>query len=187
MKKLVPPNKLPVVIIGPIQREAWSDHDGDMFSAFVEGGYNIDYNSLGLQPFASLHYINLDEEGFAEQGADSANLIINNRETESLVSELGLRLSRLYELNSGTMIPEVSVAWNYDFDIDDRVIKTAFAGAPNSSFSMAGQQVKKHGVTIGASVTLMNKCGLNTSLRYSGEFRDGYSAHGIIGELRYEF
>jgi outer membrane autotransporter protein len=175
------------VVIGPIQREAWSEHDGDMFSAFTEGGYNIDVNTWVLQPFVSLFYINLDEEGFAEKGADSVNLIISDRETESLVSELGLRVSRLYELNSGIMIPELGVAWNYDFDIDDRIITAAFAGSPNSLFSMEGQHVEKNGVSVGAGITLMNKSGLITSVKYSGEFRDSYSAHGIIGELRHEF
>jgi outer membrane autotransporter protein len=175
------------VVIGTIEREARSDHDGDMFSAFAEGGYNIDVNTWALQPFASLHYLNLDEEGFAERGADSANLIVNDRETESLVSELGLRITRLYELNKGTLIPEVSVAWNHDFDIDDRIITTAFEGAPNASFSIEGQGVEKNGLTIGSGITLMTKGGLTTSVKYNGEFRDGYRAHGIIGELRYEF
>jgi outer membrane autotransporter protein len=175
------------VVIGPILREAKSDHDGNMFSAFAEGGYTIDVNTWALQPFASLHYLNLDEDGFTEREAGSANLIIDDRQTESLVSEFGLRVARLYELNCGTLIPEVSVAWNYDFDIDDRTITTAFAGAPNNSFSIEGQGVEKNGFTIGTGITLMNKRGLTTSVKYNGEFREGYGAHGIIGELRYEF
>lgn len=175
------------VVIGSIQREARSDHDGDLYSAFVEGGYNIDVNTWILQPFASLHYLYLDEEGFAEKGAGSVNLIIDGRETESLVSELGLRVTRSFQLNSGTLIPEVSAAWNYDFDIDDRTITTAFAGAPNNSFSIKGQQVEKNGMTIGMGITLMNKGGLTTSVKYNGELRKGYQAHGIIGEFRFEF
>jgi outer membrane autotransporter protein len=175
------------VVIGPIEREARSDHDGDMFSAFAEGGYTIDVNAWALQPFASLHYLNLDEEGFAEKGADSVNLIISARETESLVSELGLRFTRLYEVEKGTLIPEVSLAWSYDFDIDDRMITTALAGAPDSAFSIKGQHVEKQGLTIGAGITFLNKGGFTTSVKYNGEFRDSYGAHGIIGELRYEF
>jgi len=175
------------VVIGPIEREALSDHDGDLFSAFAEGGYNIDVNTWALQPFASLHYLNLDEDGFTEREAGSANLIIDDRQTESLVSEFGLRVARLYEVNCGTLIPEVSVAWNYDFDIDDRTITTAFEGAPNNSFSIEGQGAENNGLTIGTGITLMNKRGLTTSVKYNGEFREGYRAHGVIGELRYEF
>ena len=85
------------------------------------------------------------------------------------------------------VIPEISAAWNYDFDIDDRVIKTAFAGAPNDSFSIRGQDVEKNGATVGIGLTILNNRGISTSLRYNGEFRDDYHANGVIGELRYEF
>jgi outer membrane autotransporter protein len=175
------------IIIGSIQREARSDHDGNLYSAFAEGGYNIDINAWVLQPFASLQYLYLDEEGFAEKGAGSVNLIIDDRETESLVSELGLRVSHVWKLNSSLLIPEVSVAWNYDYDIDDRTITTSFEGAPNSAFSIDGQSVEQSGVTVGTGITLMTKGGLITSVKYNGEFQEDYQAHGVIGELRYEF
>ena len=85
------------------------------------------------------------------------------------------------------MIPEVSVGWSYDFDIDDRTITSAFAGAPDSAFSIEGQSIEKNGLTIGTGITFINKKGFTTSLKYNGEFRNGYGAHGLIGELRYEF
>ena len=66
-------------------------------------------------------------------------------------------------------------------------ITTAIAGSPNSSFSMEDRHVEKNGITVGVGVTVMNKAGLTTSVKYNGKFQDGYSAHGIIGELRYEF
>ena len=101
-----------------------SDHDGDAYSAFAEGGYNVELNSWILQPFASLQYISLDEDGFTEKGAGSINQIIGDRDTDSLVSELGLRLARVFKKETGSVIPEISAAWNYDFDIDDRVTTT---------------------------------------------------------------
>jgi len=177
----------PRVIVGPILREARSDHDGDLYSAFVEGGYNIDINAWVLQPFASLQYIYLDEEGFAEKGAGSANLIIDDRETESLVSELGLRVSHVFKLNRSLLIPEVSIAWNYDYAIDDRTITASFEGAPTSAFSIDGQGVENSGAAVGAGISLINKGDFSTSLKYNGEFREDYDAHGVIGELRYEF
>jgi outer membrane autotransporter protein len=174
------------IVIGTIERIAKSDHDGDAYSAFAEGGYNIDLNNWILQPFASLQYIFLDEEGFMEKGAGSINQIVGDRDTDSLVSELGLRLARVFKKDAMSVIPEVSAAWNYDFDIDDRVINAAYAGSPNDSFSIKGQDVEQHGATVGAGLTLMNK-GITTSVRYNGEFRDDYHAHGVIGEIRFEF
>ena len=175
------------LVIGPLQREARSEHDGDVFTAFTEAGYNFDLNRWLLQPFASLQYIDLDEEGFTEKGADSLNQIIDGRETESLVSELGLRLAYIFQMDSASLIPEVSAAWNYDFDIDDRVTTTSFAGAPTNSFSIDGQDVEQNGVRIGAGLTLMAKGGFTTSVRYSGEFREDCQTHSFIGGIRFEF
>lgn len=175
------------ITIGPIQRTARSDHNGDLYSAFMEGGYNINIHAWVLQPFASLQYIYLDEDGFTEKGADSANLTIDDRKTESLVSELGLRVSHVFKLKRSLLIPEASVAWNYDYDIDDRTIKASFEGAPTSAFSIDGEDVANSGATVGAGVSLINNDGFSMSLKYNGEFRDNYDAHGVIGELRYEF
>jgi outer membrane autotransporter protein len=175
------------IVIGPIERTARSDHNGEAYSAFAEGGYNFELNSLILQPFASLQYISLDEEGFTEKGAGSINQIIGDRDTESLVSELGLRMASVFKRDTMSVIPEVSAAWNYDFDIDDRVITTAFAGSPNDSFSIRGQDVEKHGLTVGAGLTLVGNGGFSASLMYDGEFREKYQSHGVIGDIRFEF
>lgn len=175
------------IVIGSIQRSALSDHDGNSFSGLVEGGYNMEFNPWVLQPFASLQYTYLDEDGFSERGAGSLNQIVGSRDTNSLVSELGLRFMHVFELNSGILFPEVSVAWNYDFDIDDRTITAFLAGAPNTAFSIQGQDVEQHGAAVGVGITLMSNNGFVTSLKYNGEFREDYQAHGVIGELRYEF
>jgi uncharacterized protein with beta-barrel porin domain len=59
--------------------------------------------------------------------------------------------------------------------------------APDATFSIAGQPVEKNGVQVGLGVTYRSSRGFATFLRYRGELRDRYAAHGVIGELRYEF
>jgi uncharacterized protein YhjY with autotransporter beta-barrel domain len=176
-----------LIVIGPIQREAYSSHHGDAFSAYIGGGYHFDLKDWALGPFASLRYIYLDEESFRETGADSLNLWVDHRKTDSLISELGLRVARIFKSKYGRLIPELSAAWSYDFDIDDRAITTSFAGAPSAEFSIQGQEVERSGAILGAGLTFIHKSGFSTSLKYSGEFREGYKSHGVIGELRYTF
>ncbi len=119
-----------LITIGPIQRKAYSEHDGDLFSAYLGAGYYFDIKKWLIGPFASLQYIYLDEESFREKGADSLSLRIDDRQTDSLISELGLRLARVFNVKYGSLIPELSAAWLHDFDIDDRVITSSFAGSP---------------------------------------------------------
>jgi outer membrane autotransporter protein len=176
------------VVIGSMQRTAESDHNGDAFSTFFGGGYNFPLNNWAVGPFASLQYTYLDEESFQESGAGGLNLRIDSRETESLVSELGVRVARkLLETDCWRLIPEISAAWNYDFDIDDRDITASFAGSPGTSFTIEGQDIENSGATFSAGLRLMHKGGLMTSLEYNAEFREDYSAHGLIGEVQYQF
>ena len=173
--------------IGSIQRTARSDHDGVSLSAMVEGGLNFDYRPWVLQPFANLQYIYLDEDGFTEKGADGLNQKVESRDTDALVSELGLRISRIVGMETGLLIPEASLAWLYDFDLDDRVVKSSFAGQPWTAFTIEGMETEQNGAAIGVGITFQGKSGFKPSLKYSGEFRDGYNAHGVTGELRWEF
>jgi len=175
------------VRVGDIQRTARSDHDGDVFAASLESGYPLSKQDTLLEPFGRLQYIRLEEDAFTESGADSVNQHISSRDTDSLTSEIGLRVSRVYQKAAGWLTTDASVAWLHDFDIDDRTITTSYTGAPASSFSIPGQDVEKNGVTLGFGVGFESRKGVSTSLNYNGEFRDGFSAHGVVGRISYRF
>ena len=175
------------IVIGPLVRTAYSEHDGDVFSAFGAGGYNFQSKEWTIGPFGSLQYVYLDEDGFQEYGAGSISLRVDGRETESLVSNLGLRLARVFEFESGRLVPEVSLAWKYDFDIDDRNITTSFVGSPGASFTIEGQDIEDHSAKIGIGLTFVNNSNVSVSLNYNAELRKNYNSQGIIGYLRVTF
>jgi outer membrane autotransporter protein len=175
------------LVIGTIQRTAKSEHDGDVLSTYLGAGYAFPFGRWALEPVGSLRYTYLSEEGFQETGADSLNLQMGRRTTHSLVSELGLRVSAALPTEYGTWFPEARAAWSYDFDVDDRAITTSYAGAPGTTFSIPGQPVARHGAILGAGLTFVHRSGLSTALRYTGELRNDYQAHGVLGEVRVEF
>jgi uncharacterized protein YhjY with autotransporter beta-barrel domain len=176
-----------LIAIGPLQKTARSDHDGKSYSAFLEGGLNFGSTPWVFQPFANLQYIYLNEDGFTEVGAGGLSQKIKSRDTDSLISQLGVRVHPVVQMDTGLLIPEASLAWSYDYDIDDRAIQSSFVGQPDAAFSIDGNDVENHGAVIGAGITFVGNSGFIPSLKYSGEFRDGYHAHGIVGELRWEF
>ncbi|MBK7531907.1 autotransporter domain-containing protein [Piscinibacter sp.] len=79
------------------------------------------------------------------------------------------------------------MAWLHDFGSGNRLINAAYLDAPDAAFAVEGQPIKRNGTKLGLGVTYRSGSGLTTQLRYSAELRPGYRAHGIIGELRYEF
>ena len=176
-----------LLTIGSIQRTAASEHDGDVYSAYLGGGYFFQFGNWSVGPTAALRYVYLDEEGFAESGAGSVNLTVDGRQTQSLVSEVSLRAAGAVKTSWGTLIPEVSAGISYDFDIDDRVITAAFEGSPGASFSTNGQDAEQLGAVFGCGLTLMASNGISTSLEYKGEYRDTYQSHGVMGLLRVSF
>jgi uncharacterized protein YhjY with autotransporter beta-barrel domain len=176
-----------MITIGAISMRATSEHDAHLFSGYLGGGYYFDFNPWALGPYGSLQYIRLDEESFEEKGAGGISLRVDDRQTDALVSELGLRMVGRFKGKYGNFLPEVSLAWSHDFDIDDHVVKASFAGAPGASFSIDGQDVERNGLILGAGLTFIHKSGFSTSFRYKGEFRDGYKSNGVMGEIRFSF
>ena len=175
------------IVVGNTRSTANSDHDGDLYSAFLEGGYNFGRGNWWIGPFASLQYTYLDEDEFKESGADVLNQEVEDRQTDALVSQLGLRAANLIDTNIGTLIPEFRAAWLYDYDLDDRTVTSALAGASGDSFSVDGQDVEQNGLIIGAELTLVQENGFSSSIGYGAEFRDDYDAHAVVGQIRFEF
>lgn len=176
-----------VIDIGELRDTAHSDHHGNVYSAYAETGWNLSLNTCSLQPFASLRYTFLDEESFDESGAEGVNLRVNDRQTDSLVSDLGLRFTYPFKKNTWLCIPEATVAWDHDFDIDDRRITAAFDGSPSMTFVTDSRDIDKNGVILGAGLTLINKDSVNISMRYMGELRNHSKSHALTVGIRYEF
>jgi outer membrane autotransporter protein len=175
------------VTVGAIHRNANSDHDGSIFSGYLEGGYNVSFGRWMLGPFASLNYLYLDEDGFTESGAGSLDLSVDDRQTDALFSQLGTVVAGRLAYENFELMPEVRLAWKYDFDIDDQVITSAFAGAPGVKFSIDGQDVERNSLVVEVGATLFHKNGLSIPVKYAAEFQDGYTAQGILGLIRFEF
>jgi len=176
-----------LIEIGALSEVAYSDHDGDLFSIYAETGYLFQLNAWLPQPFIALQYSILDEESYRETGAGGLNLLVEQKDTESLVSDLGLRFNRPFKKNEWVYIPEISVAWRHDYDIDNRRITAAFEGAPDVLFTTESRDLDQDGVLIGAGVTALNKESLSLDIRYDTELRGDFTSQRIAGGIRYEF
>lgn len=173
--------------VGAIQRTARSDHDGTLWSAYLEGGHPIYRDQWQIEPFLSLQYIHLDEDSFRESGAGDVNLDVDDDKTESLVSQAGIRAAHTTQRKSGRLVMDAGLAWVHDFDIDDRVITASYTGAPATAFSVKGRNIDRNGAALDLGLTFQNKRNLTTSVRLGAEISDNYHDKGIMGQIRYEF
>ncbi len=173
--------------VGALRREAVSDHDGDSLVASVGGGYPIVWDAAVLEPFVRVDYARIDEDGYRERGAGSANQIVGARRTEALRSALGVRATQTRDLDNGRLTTSASAAWLHDFDIDDQAITARYAGAPASAFTVPGRGIDNNGLQLGIGVAYDDDKGLSTSLRYEGEFHGDDNSHALIGQIRLRF
>ncbi len=175
------------IVVGATSTPVASQHDAKVIAATLGAGLPLRAGGGWVDPFASLHYTQIREDGFSESGGGSA-LAVEQRKTRSVVSELGVRWAQAYAASGNASVsPEASVAWLHDFGSGSRLINAAYLDAPDAAFAVEGQPIKRNGAKLGLGVTYRSGSGLTTQLRYSAEVRPGYRAHGIIGELRYEF
>ena len=107
--------------------------------------------------------------------------------TNSLVSELGVRAAGTVTVPAGTLILDLSPLSGYDFQPDDRVLTTNYAGAPGAAFSIQGQPAARDGLLVRSGLTFVHPSGRSTTRRYAGEFRDGYQSQAVFGEVRVAF
>jgi hypothetical protein len=175
------------VPIGGLARRAEADHDGDSASLRVKGGLDFPVRSWVLEPFSALWYSSLDEDGFQETGAGAANLVVDSRSTEALISDLGLRVSGDLERRRGRLVPELVVAWIHDFEIDDRTLVSWFEGSPGAPIVFDGRSVGTDGASLGLGLSYLSDKGWTASFRYDGRTRDTYLAHALVGDFRLVF
>lgn len=180
-------NNFRTIEVGGISEGAHSEHDGDALSAYIESGFNIYIEDWLLQPFTAFRCTSLYEESYKESGAAGVNLYVDDRTTQSLLMNLGTRLSRPFKLKDWVVIPEMMVAWDHDFDVDDNRLVTAFDSAPAMKFASEGRDIEKDGILAGFGLTMINKDHVSISVNYNGQFRNNFVSHAFIGGVRIEF
>jgi outer membrane autotransporter protein len=140
-----------------------------------------------LQPFASFQYSRLCENAYRESGSSGLNLVYDDQETDALISDVGVRLTTPYEEAGWIFIPEISLAWRHNYDVDSRNITVRFEDVPATSFTTESRDIDQNGILIGAGIMLLSKSGFSMHVRYDGERRGDFKASQLSGGLRYEF
>jgi outer membrane autotransporter protein len=174
-----------VMNLGEDKRVATSRHNGEIFSAALETRYGFNFDDLKIEPFSSVHYGRLIEDGFRETGAGSLNLIVKKRKTESLVSQLGFRIVRLVSLDSGKLIPEFTAAWTHDFTASGQPLSAAFAGAPDASFKLNGKEAGQEGFQFGGALTFIGEKNFSATAGFNTEL--GKNRQAVSGLLQFQY
>jgi outer membrane lipase/esterase len=172
--------------LGPVTREAVSNPDGSNASAQLSAGYDFRFNRLTIGPTIGLTYQNVDINGFAEEGAGSANLRIADQNRRSEVWSAGLRAT--YDLGGGWM-PWLRVTSDKERRDDSRfVTATPVSLASGNSYIIPGyvSDTSFMTATIGVRGQFGNNIGVSLAYtKVSG--RSGIEEDGLTGMISVRF
>jgi outer membrane autotransporter protein len=117
---------------GNVDRTATGDTESDLFSLTIGGGYETSRDALTYGAYARLSYLEVDIDGYTEQGALGLDLIVDDQKVKSLVSIIGGRISKAFSRRSGVLIPQGWVEWHHEFEDDSETIVTRYLNDPNA-------------------------------------------------------
>jgi len=168
-------------------RNADSSSTGHDLALHLQGGVRLPVAGWELTPLARLSYFYLNQDGFAEQGADSLNLTVQGFNAQTLRSQLGLRLGRTFVLPSDVKLrPEVQVGWAHDFPLDNRVINAGLTEL-GGAFPVNGFKGETDSLLTGVGFTVQLTSGTAVTARYDAEVRRGFQSQMVNLGMRFDF
>ena len=140
-----------------------------------------DEHVLRLRPQAGLRYYKISQDGYT----DSAGMKYNSADSDILTGVLGVSLSDETEFNGYEVMPKAFVNATYDLQNDDN---TTIVHLPNGgSYAIAQESNGKFGVETGIGVEMAVSENAKIGLTYEYDWRDDYSAHTGLLNLKYAF
>ncbi len=181
--------------------DAKSAFDGTQVAGTLEGGWSWDGTSGTATLFGRGNWAKADVDGFRETGAavlvpgfeafgvTDFGIEVESQELTSLVGEVGLDLSRVYQFSGGLFVPQINASVLHEFDDDSQAIRGRFLGdvAANSSFELFTDSPDRDYFNVGASIRFQFLWG-SFFVAYDQELqRDDLDLTTWNGGLRFEF
>ncbi len=140
-----------------------------------------DEHILRLRPQAGLRYYKINQDGYT----DSAGMNYNSADSDILTGVLGVSLTDETEVNGYKVMPKAFVNATYDLQNDDN---TTIVNLPNGgSYAIAQESNGKLGIEAGVGVEMAVTDNAKVGVSYEYDWRNDYSAHTGLLNLKYTF
>ena len=135
-----------------IDREAHANYGGNNFSFYTEAGRTLCGKRGHLQPYVGLEYIQLHQDDFVENGANSIDISTGGVQADAFRSMIGSRLLANLPTKSGRPLTvEGRAAWRHEFLNENRIMDASFAGQTGTNFAVAGINVDRDAAIVGTA------------------------------------
>ncbi|MGB0792595.1 MAG: autotransporter domain-containing protein, partial [Opitutales bacterium] len=136
------------IAFSTVDRSASGETESLQFNAAVSLGRDFKFGNFTFGPHAGLELSQVKIDGFAESGADSLNLGLEDQTVKSLTSEIGGHLSyRMQLTESLTLVPELRVSLNNELTDSGRTIQASLEGGEGAAFDYVPAGRDRNGVS----------------------------------------
>ncbi|MGD8562043.1 MAG: autotransporter domain-containing protein, partial [Desulfarculaceae bacterium] len=167
--------------------DAKADFDADLYAAGLAVGYQARFGAWLLEPVAGLNYQRIEEQGFSEGGAGFLNMDIADRDTDSLLFNLGLRATRLIQVSGCELLPRLGIAWQHQLGDERPSLEASFIDYGSAPFTVNGAEFSGDTAVAELGLSAALESGLELFADYRLAWADDYLAQSLSAGLMYRF
>ncbi|MFC6840527.1 autotransporter domain-containing protein [Xanthomonas theicola] len=160
-------------------------YGADLGQVFGEAGWRFGSDEALIEPFANIAYVALHDGGFTEDGG-SAALRSGGFANDLLLSTLGVRLTKAFDLAGSTVTARSTLGWRHAHGGATPDASLGFA-AGGPTFAVAGTPIARDTlvVELGASTAIDGN--LSFDVAYQGQFAATSVENGFKAGLSWKF
>ncbi len=167
-----------------VARTAKSYHRGEGWTAHLGSGYEWCLRYFGIRPFINLDYSYLHQRKYREHGAQSLNLKVDQKNTKTLRSEVGLDFTGIYTWqHRGWVQPTLHLSWVGELPLYKGHYRATLVDA-GGHFTVRSFHKMRNRFSPGASVTFAPHDVLAITFHYAAEISGQFL--GQRGDIRIE-
>lgn len=171
-------------VVAGLGLTAGSSADGDDWSAEIGAGHRFTLGTAWFEPRAGLRWERVQRDAFTESGAGPWSLGVGAQTVTALRGSIGARMGTVMQAGGLTLEPTAMLAWEHDFRDTAAGGTHGFAG---TAFQVSGAEPGRDAALIGAGIAVRLTDTLKASVGYTGELREGDTAHTATAGLRLSF
>jgi uncharacterized protein with beta-barrel porin domain len=177
------------IVAGSFNATAHGEFSGIQYGAKSEFGYNQKLSKIILlTPHISLSYHRLDLEDYQETDAGNLGLnVMNRRDYETLVSDIGLKTTGKISLAKQRLFPSLDVSWSRNLKRDGQKSVTSLIAGGDVVINN-GYNLPRDILNIGAELNIMdNKKDASVILKYDLQKAPKFISNTVSVKYRLSF
>jgi len=173
------------IVFSGIDETAAANFHSDVFTVFGEAGYAFHPRPIvAVEPTVSLRESHMRQNGYTESGAPGLDLTVGEQTSDSVVSSLGLRLSRLFQAKTSHPVElGVRTAWQHELADIKNLVSAQFADAPGAGFTVQSSPENRNAADLGLDIRVGLYKNLAVFSDYTATLSSDQNIQSILGGL----